>query len=446
MRYELQKTKFWEIEVAGRRIKTRFGKIGATGQTQLKVCATPKDTQREHDRMVAAKCKTGYVAVDLAERPAVVAHHGKTDPSLEKAIAADVEGSEAYLVYADWLQSQGDPRGELITLQHKRGPAPRPARYSNNKKPTAPLDKAEAKLLAAHGEALFGPLAPFTKVPKYGRAPFHVDWHLGFFRSARISSEIDHDVTAEWMLERLWDLPAAKFLRELSIGELTPGDMPYYPKFLPMLIAAAKRAPPTLRSLHLGDFTCEEWEVNWAHIGPIAKLVKAYPKLHRLGLHGTDIDLGTLAMPELRVLDLHSDSGTDKLGPQLARANLPALETLKIELGPNTGELPKLEAVFDGRFPKLRHLWLEWYDPTKAQLEALCTGKALAKLETLALHSCGLVDNKAALLVAHARRFSHLTWLELDNNLLAKSVPAVKKLCADVRLGKQQRYDDVYEW
>ncbi len=102
--------------------------------------------------------------------------------------------------------------------------------------------------------------------------------------------------------------------------------------------------------------------------------------------------------------------------------------------------------MFEGRFPKLRHLWLEWYDPTKAQLEALCTGKALAKLETLALHSCGLVDTKAALLVKHGQRFSHLKWLELDNNRLVKSVPAVKKLCGDVRLGKQQRYDDVYEW
>ncbi|HEY1814001.1 MAG TPA: TIGR02996 domain-containing protein [Kofleriaceae bacterium] len=38
---------------------------------------------------------------------------------LEEQIFADPSDPAAYLVYADWLQSQSDPRGELIVRQHR---------------------------------------------------------------------------------------------------------------------------------------------------------------------------------------------------------------------------------------------------------------------------------------------------------------------------------------
>src|SRR5688572_17110671 len=37
---------------------------------------------------------------------------------LEAVIAADPDAVEPYLVYADWLQARGDPRGELIVVHH----------------------------------------------------------------------------------------------------------------------------------------------------------------------------------------------------------------------------------------------------------------------------------------------------------------------------------------
>ena len=39
------------------------------------------------------------------------------DPGLEARIAEDLDALEPYLIYADWLQERGDPRGELITMQ-----------------------------------------------------------------------------------------------------------------------------------------------------------------------------------------------------------------------------------------------------------------------------------------------------------------------------------------
>jgi uncharacterized protein (TIGR02996 family) len=43
----------------------------------------------------------------------------KTNAELEQAIRNHPDDPKAYLVYADWLQTAGDPRGELIAVQHR---------------------------------------------------------------------------------------------------------------------------------------------------------------------------------------------------------------------------------------------------------------------------------------------------------------------------------------
>src|SRR4051812_37191067 len=89
---------------------------------------------------------------------------------LLEAIEADLDGTDAYLVFGDYLQTRGDPRGELIALQHARA----------RRRGDGVLDEEEATLLGTHAGSLFGPLAPFIVAPRYGRAPFAVAWHLGF--------------------------------------------------------------------------------------------------------------------------------------------------------------------------------------------------------------------------------------------------------------------------
>ena len=76
---------------------------------------------------------------------------------------AALRGSDAepYLVYADWLQQNGDPRGELITLQHQREVD------RENKK----LRTAETALIGRHGNylmpALFGELTGTTSLSDF---------------------------------------------------------------------------------------------------------------------------------------------------------------------------------------------------------------------------------------------------------------------------------------
>ena len=53
------------------------------------------------------------------------------NPELEQAILANPDDEAAYEVYADWLQGEGDPRGELaavqVALARGKKPSRRPA-------------------------------------------------------------------------------------------------------------------------------------------------------------------------------------------------------------------------------------------------------------------------------------------------------------------------------
>jgi len=68
----------------------------------------------------------------------------------EAALLADIfahpDQDEPRLVYADWLNDKGDPRGELIVLQC-------------SKKTDEATEKRVARLLKTHGQAWLGPLA-----------------------------------------------------------------------------------------------------------------------------------------------------------------------------------------------------------------------------------------------------------------------------------------------
>jgi uncharacterized protein (TIGR02996 family) len=348
---------------------------------------------------------------------------------LESAIAADVDGVDAYLVYADALQTKGDPRGELIALQHAG---------------TAKARRAERALLEKHRDYFFGALADATgPVDKtMGRPPLHVEWHLGFFKSARLSwPERGGFANA---LAKLVALPSARFLRHLAIGATSGTDQV---KYGPVANQLAKVSLPHLRSLVFGDFTDEHWEVNWISVGKLAPIYKAFPKLERLRVRGRDIDLGVPWLPALRELSIESEGYIDWIIRALAASKLPKLERLELELGGSANKLPPLRPLLDGKFPALRHLGLTWMVPSRDDLVALATGKTLSKLETLSLATTAITDTKLAVLAEHAKRFAHLASLDLENNWLsARGKKLARTLCSNVKLGTQQDPDPLFEW
>jgi predicted DNA-binding WGR domain protein len=63
-RYELVEgtsNKFWEITMSGNDVKTRYGKIGTSGQQTLKEFDNAAAAKKEYDKLVHEKTKKGYV-------------------------------------------------------------------------------------------------------------------------------------------------------------------------------------------------------------------------------------------------------------------------------------------------------------------------------------------------------------------------------------------------
>jgi predicted DNA-binding WGR domain protein len=58
---DTKSSKFWEVWIEGATIFTRFGKIGANGQTTVKEFPALDDAQAMLDKSIAEKIRKGYV-------------------------------------------------------------------------------------------------------------------------------------------------------------------------------------------------------------------------------------------------------------------------------------------------------------------------------------------------------------------------------------------------
>jgi len=55
--------KFWEITVNDCRVTVTFGRIGTTGQSQVKTFHDAQEASRHATKVIAAKVKKGYAEV-----------------------------------------------------------------------------------------------------------------------------------------------------------------------------------------------------------------------------------------------------------------------------------------------------------------------------------------------------------------------------------------------
>lgn len=58
---DAKSSKFWEINVSGKKIEVRYGKIGTDGQSTVKELDTSTDAKVQADKLVLEKIKKGYV-------------------------------------------------------------------------------------------------------------------------------------------------------------------------------------------------------------------------------------------------------------------------------------------------------------------------------------------------------------------------------------------------
>lgn len=363
---------------------------------------------------------------------------------LEAAIARSPDDPSGYLVYADWLQQHGDPRGSLIALQQ--------------------AEKAEeaAQLLADHGERFWGPLVDAQDLTKLMPSPAlaaPTAWRWGFLHSLWISNKPDRNlqrggkprVDVAALLGDMLEHPSARFLRKLAVGIVT-----YESNHYDDVIAAIARRPrPLLHTLVLGDFYYEETELNWSTIGDAQPLYAAVPELRSLTLRSGSMTIGAIDLPHLESLTVIT-GGLDKDSARaVADASWPSLHTLSLQLGRGgLVTVDHLANIFAGtKLPRLRHLGLGNAQISDDIAQVLADSPIAAQLEELDFSDGTLGDEGALALVAAKARFPALRSIDVSSCYLTDAgLEALATLCT-VFSGEQRddggdpedRYINAYE-
>jgi uncharacterized protein (TIGR02996 family) len=297
------------------------------------------------------------------------------DLELEDQIRARPDDPGPYLVYADWLQHQGDPRGDLIALQAKLAGAP----------DDKDLRAAEAALLAEHRAYLLPEsLDAMLRLPRRRTDPVgtrcEVRWRFGFLERVRIARRAKQREAPE-LISDLLRHPSAVFLRSLVIG---PAGEPVA-SYITAIDAIVKAKPVHLAELVIGDGATDA-DLAFSTAGSLSALISNLPGLERL-----DVRAGSLRLERapkharLRELALTAGELTEGSLAHLFAAELPALETLELgvrglAIAPHL--LAKLELAERTQLPTLRRLALRGVANGRAVEEAIARS-ALAEVELI---------------------------------------------------------------
>lgn len=191
--------KFWEIERQGAVVRSAWGKPGSSRFSREQSYASDAEAKSAFSEAVHQRRVAGWVSARGADSRAGTAENRK----LLAAIEADPSDPDAYAIYADWLQTREDPRGELMSLHL--------AARGSSARATAAREKA-AELIAKHDEHFYGKAAHVVGEqlqPEWGFGFLHaIDWYNDEGGDSEDSLEI---------LIALLDHPSSKLLRQLSI-------------------------------------------------------------------------------------------------------------------------------------------------------------------------------------------------------------------------------------
>ena len=400
--------KFWEITLEGATIVTRSGKLGSPGQTKRAELASKPDALAKYNQAIGEKTGKGYVERGSGESI------DARNPALEQAIASDPYDATAYSVLGDWLQDQGDPRGELIALQLAKQYLP------------------ALELVEQHAAALLGPLAEHVKCYDglYHKPALDAfTWKLGFIHAARMSynqywnSEFKGDLAQ--VLELLLRHPSGRFLTELT---LMYNDDPADGDLQSLIDVLAKLAPPTLRKIVIGDAVDQ---ISWYRVGNLSRLWKAAPALSVFEVEAGSFTLGKIDLPRLRRAVFRTGGLSAESGTAIATARWPKLEYLDLYFGDEDygGEcsVEHVQPLLDRTDLKsLRHLGLTNAMFADDLCAALPGARILKQLRELDLSGGLMTDHGARTLAANRSAFAHLERLDVSDNYLSKA--AIKAL------------------
>ncbi|MBT3222027.1 MAG: TIGR02996 domain-containing protein [Proteobacteria bacterium] len=331
---------------------------------------------------------------------------------LEALIRAQSPNLDSYLVYADWLQAHGDPRGELISLQCALSEG------TPERLPT--LRERERQLLRRHGRHFLGP--NYRLLLSTDLADLR--WYRGFLLSASLRAHWDHSATAAELVGALLRLNSARLLEELRVGLADNEGENDYTDVVGVIASTAPHH--SLSTLKIGECESDEASLSITNSGDLTPLYGAVPGLRALSVRAGIIQSGKIDLPELREFTYVTCGLRRPALHRFCAARWPRLEKLVLYLGEadcgadcTIADIERL-LVSLSSLTHLTHLGLVNGELADMLPEALVRSEVLSRLHWLDL-SMGLMSNAGArLLVMHARRFEHLSWLGLDQNYIGR--------------------------
>jgi uncharacterized protein (TIGR02996 family) len=421
-----RKKKRLDVRVDKRTLTLITRDPGKNERVKKTVLGSTKAAQAAYAKLVAAKLAEGYR--DPAARAAPPAAAATRDAELEAALRATPDDQAPYAVYSDWLQSHGNPLGEIIALA-----------------------LADKKLSPKRLDVLG---LPGEKLATFG-------WRWGLWDWLRIENEVDwmdEAFDAPALARALFAMAPCAALRDLRLGVLrwdhNHDDVPA------VLAEAANHAwARDLRSLHLGDV---ERDVDMAHhvIGVVGKPIsKAFPKLRTLTLHSSQqswrgkgqktFGFAGLDLPELESLTIETCSLSKARVKELCAAKLPKLTKLELWFGMKEFDadatLRDIAPILDAKaFPHLTSLGLCNTEHACDLADVLPNSKIAPQLVELDLSKGTLDDDAAETLASNAAAFPKLARLDVSESFLTST--AITRLARAFGkrvaiVAEDQRYD-----
>jgi uncharacterized protein (TIGR02996 family) len=348
---------------------------------------------------------------------------------LQAQLRVDLDDWRSWLVYADWLQDQGDARGEVIVLEHRLA--------------AEGLSEEEARRVRARIKALGREHRPTWRQGLELPAGGELECRFGF----PVGVRLPWSEGAPAVLARLVDHPGCRLLTRLhlageSVDTAALARLPALRAFLELSLARCALGPrgaeALARSPHLGGLVRLDLSRN--EVGPQGAAALAQSStlgaLERLELASDRVGAeGAAALAQsrtLRALDLSHNGLGPEGAAELARST--TLRSLDLSLTPLGDEgaaalaqsrtLTELNLYRCALGPRsavslaqlaLIRLKLTHNDIRDAGAMALAESPALGALTWLSLSACG-VEEAGALAIARSTTLGALQSLTLRRN------------------------------
>jgi len=365
-------------------------------KTNLPIDITPflANAQRIDDAIAAAaEAAEAAKRAAFAQRKADAAANEPRNPALEAALGDD---DDEYSVYADWLESHGAVRGELIHRMLE--------------------DAGVDDFIAEHANELIG-VVPTNAGEEAGKGEYTLTWRRGFIDTLALTSFDGVRAALEHFLEH----PSGRRIRSIAIGmngEPDP-DEPHGE----IVASIIRERPPHLTELHLGAFEPDGCDISSYAVGDISTIWRGLPTLRTVRVTGGSFELGTIDAPQLERLELRTGGLTAVNVQSIATAEWPSLRHLDVCFGDhNYGgdtELADVAVLLENEYPALRHLGLMNCPFADDAVATLVQSKVLAQLESLDLSLGCLGDAGAERLLAHQAQLGNLTRLDVSASYLS---------------------------